>query len=303
MGQKPDIRFFFPNLLTLSKTMNFFLTHSHHYIKYIFVGLLLLSIHSPQNLQASTEKNITLYYDDMALVIPEDKNPNPLQNFISNLQGPSSSPFQTYSASLAKLQPWEDGVLPIEFTKTISDKNKERFFETCRIWESVANVKCILGKYKNRSLKVGNWIDSACWSLWGMGTHFAFFKRRMNLTNGCWSHSTLLHELGHAFGLIHEHQRPDRDQYITILDKNASGEFLGLNIPINFGIQNAKLHTPYDFFSIMHYSRTAFSKNGQDTIVPKPSYSQYIDIMGRVVQISRGDAAALVNLYGPPKNP
>ena len=28
--------------------------------------------------------------------------------------------------------------------------------------------------------------------------------------------TTFLHELGHALGLIHEHKRPDRDQYVTV---------------------------------------------------------------------------------------
>ncbi|CAG0925966.1 unnamed protein product, partial [Notodromas monacha] len=38
---------------------------------------------------------------------------------------------------------------------------------------------------------------------------------------GCWVTGTIIHELLHAFGLIHQHQRYDRDNYITIKTQNV----------------------------------------------------------------------------------
>ena len=72
-----------------------------------------------------------------------------------------------------------------------------------------------------------------------------------------------MHEFIHAFGFNHEHERPDRDFYVTInkhniynYDKNyynfdKAGRRDGFE---TFGV-------PYDGLSIMHYKSTEFSKD------------------------------------------
>ena len=36
------------------------------------------------------------------------------------------------------------------------------------------------------------------------------------LASYCAEEHTLIHEILHALGLLHEHQRPDRDQYVDV---------------------------------------------------------------------------------------
>lgn len=95
-----------------------------------------------------------------------------------------------------------------------------------------------------------------------------------------WNRATICHELGHTLGLVHEHQRSDRDSYVTILTNNIApgqeGNFVKLTDSRNTG--------PYDFLSVMHYARNSLSiSNNLDTIEPLPAYSQYLDVMGQIV--------------------
>jgi len=84
----------------------------------------------------------------------------------------------------------------------------------------------------------------------------------------------ILHELGHKLGLEHEHQRPDRDSYITIKWEEVSP-----GTESQFTLSNPELYNytnySYDYASIMHYSLKETSaidphghEIGSDTISP-----------------------------------
>jgi hypothetical protein len=99
----------------------------------------------------------------------------------------------------------------------------------------------------------------------------------------------ILHEMAHTIGLHHEHQRPDRDRHILVNYHN---------IPRNFHSQftiiddNVQLATPYDYGSIMHYGRKAFSFNGFPTIEPVET-----DAVLGSVEFSKNDIVAINTLY------
>jgi hypothetical protein len=73
----------------------------------------------------------------------------------------------------------------------------------------------------------------------------------------------VLHEMGHALGLLHEQQRNDASNYIVFHSENmsmGSGEWFS---PVgNEGVDVG----PFDFSSIMLYASDAFSGNGQPTM-------------------------------------
>uniref|UniRef100_A0A3Q1FIE0 Metalloendopeptidase n=1 Tax=Acanthochromis polyacanthus TaxID=80966 RepID=A0A3Q1FIE0_9TELE len=107
---------------------------------------------------------------------------------------------------------------------------------------------------------------------------------------GCLYHGIIIHELIHALGFQHEQTRSDRDSYVRINWQNMNPQMGN-----NFQKQNTNnLNTPYDYSSIMHYGRTAFSINGRDTITPIPNANVQI---GQRRGMSRWDVKRINLLY------
>uniref|UniRef100_A0A7N9AMT9 Metalloendopeptidase n=1 Tax=Mastacembelus armatus TaxID=205130 RepID=A0A7N9AMT9_9TELE len=107
---------------------------------------------------------------------------------------------------------------------------------------------------------------------------------------GCVQHGIIQHELLHAMGFYHEHTRSDRDSFVKISWGNIDPVFTN-----NFQKQDTNnLNTPYDYSSVMHYGRTAFGKNGLETITPIPDASVPI---GQRNGVSKIDISRINKLY------
>ncbi|KAL7833732.1 hypothetical protein AOLI_G00286920 [Acnodon oligacanthus] len=108
--------------------------------------------------------------------------------------------------------------------------------------------------------------------------------------SGCIYHNTVQHELLHALGFNHEQTRNDRDNHIRVVWENIIE-----NMKHNFNkINTLNQGTPYDYNSVMQYHRTAFSKNGQPTMIPIPNSNVAI---GQATQMSNNDIIRLQRLY------
>lgn len=132
--------------------------------------------------------------------------------------------------------------------------------------------------------------QTGCWSLVGkIGG-----RQELNLQTECFQQTgTVIHEICHTLGFSHEQNRSDRDKYVKIMASNIPADKM-----INFE-KNAKDETfsvPYDYGSILHYSATAFSVNGQPTIVSKGGPGTK-EKMGQRKELSKSDIIKLNKMY------
>lgn len=117
---------------------------------------------------------------------------------------------------------------------------------------------------------------------------------------------TVLHEMMHVAGFYHEQQRPDRDAYLKthvphglvsmLFDVDGAGQWA------KSSRRHARMLTPYDFGSIMHYP-IRNPKKAQLTLEGKEqldSEGLTINDPGRRDAMSANDIAGMKLLYGAP---
>lgn len=109
-----------------------------------------------------------------------------------------------------------------------------------------------------------------------------------------------MHEIGHALGLHHEHQRTDR---ATLFSTTSSMP----NDPVNYGTLQGRQLSGHDLCSIMHYSPntttaawftlTAAGTQAHQTCRATLPQTQPCLRIGQRCALSRADRTSLETLY------
>jgi hypothetical protein len=200
---------------------------------------------------------------------------------------------------LSKFNGWDAGVIPIEFADDVPQAHRDQFMRVCNAgWGGSALVTCIPRTSQNGFLRVTEanpeTVNAApCFSVIGQPRRLAGYEIHLGPT--CWADATVYHEQGHALGFIHEHQRPDRDSYVTIDLNNVPVE-LRNNFTRISGLFDQK--GPYDFLSIMHYRFNSFAADTtRATIVPNAGWGSYATSMGTSSAPTAMDRQAVADLY------
>nr|XP_029707783.1 astacin-like metalloprotease toxin 2 [Aedes albopictus] len=161
---------------------------------------------------------------------------------------------------------------------------------------SIESISCV--RFVGRKYEVGYVRiiaeSSGCWADTGRSPGVS----ELNLGPGCFeSEGTVLHELMHTLGFLHQHTRPDRDQYVQILYENIiqSPEIL-FNFEIIEPWTNFAFPLPYDYDSIMHYKPAMYSKDPQ-RLVTIATKNPTVTSIGQRDRLSVLDIVSINFLY------
>jgi hypothetical protein len=155
---------------------------------------------------------------------------------------------------------WPDGRIPYVMIGFTGEEMAE-IWRAMLTWESVSGDKI---KFINLSYADKNddtrtlFIYKNNFSKDSIAFGLGYFSNKQNVMfiGEPQKQRSILHELGHVIGLHHEHQRPDRDLYITIHWSLISGLFAATQFTYDESPFYNYRKYPYDFQSIMHYRKS-----------------------------------------------
>ncbi|KAH8330406.1 hypothetical protein KR067_002134 [Drosophila pandora] len=184
---------------------------------------------------------------------------------------------------------WPNGIVPYEIRGNFNSKDMSTIENAIAEYHRRTCIRFVRRSSERDYISIKG-DNSGCWSSVGR----VGGKQEVNLQSpGCLSRpGTAMHELMHALGFLHEQNRMERDNYVAIQYNNVQSSAMN-----NFekAARTEAFGVPYDYGSVMHYSKNAFSINGQPTIVAMATNGA--DKMGQRNGFSDFDIEKLNRMY------
>jgi hypothetical protein len=182
---------------------------------------------------------------------------DPVTNWLDRLTPDGESDLAHRTANPVTPLPWPGGRVPYDITQ-LTEPQKQTALKAMKRWEETGAAIY----FTPRSNEV-EYVFFTGRTNAGNNTSLVGYRpstrAEINITTFWWSQGEWMpvHELGHVLGFHHEHERWDRDGFVTIHYENLKPERRSDYdwIPRTHWLVRS---TAYDYYSIMHY-RTCWS--------------------------------------------
>lgn len=193
---------------------------------------------------------------------------------------------------------WTNGIVYYVFDSAVTSANRQNWRDAAAAWTATAALTFTEGT------GIGNYIYVQNGS--GNNSYVGMIggQQAMNIYN--WTYRYIVgHEIGHALGLVHEHQRSDRDSSVTI-----AWSYIQSGYESNFQTATSTNYGTYDFDSVMHYDKCSFSTDcaagstcgctHYTIVVLAPNDTRWQNAIGQRDHLSQLDGDGMAQRYGPP---
>ena len=231
-----------------------------------------------------------------------------LKKIVSNKSTPNTTHnrFQTEAAATTHNNNllWSNKTIPYKISSIFSEKTKKVFHKAMKMWEDKTCLRFVPAEQHHVDYVEFVKSDKSCSSSIGRQGG----RQRINVVGWCETAGHVAHEVGHCIGFWHEQSRPDRDEYVTIMNSHIK-KGGHKNFAKIVGNKVDYQGTTYDFGSIMHYPRFAFAKfplchfPACETIRLKSVvkyYNQGSPYIGQRISLSKQDIEQANRLYSCP---
>jgi len=197
--------------------------------------------------------------------------------------------FQALKSNRAKI--WENGIVPFNIGPSVRPENERLFLDIIFDLNDLFKEHDVKLQFIRRSSEK-DYLEIIEMNLDFPNGGQSYVGRQggsqdLKIRTDNFNQTIIHHEVLHALGFKHEHQRSDRELIINLANVTPS-------LAYNFSKYYAGTSIgAYDYDSIMHYHSYAFSVNGQPTMTTVDDR-----IIPRNRELSVGDITAVGDIYG-----